>query len=283
LKKRKIMIISSGMRINHGKLTMYQPLPANRLDYADPFLLLHHHGPLNFEPFNDGLPFGPHPHRGFDTVTYIYEGNVVHKDSRGHESTIQKGGVQWMSAARGIVHSEDISPELKESGGEFDIIQLWINLPGKLKMSEANYQGIQAEEIPKIEFDEGKSRVFLVAGEWGDQKGPAKSKTDVVSANIEMDGGSEIILPNNEGYRAFVYIRNGKASLAGNSLTERQMAYFDSEPGMILKADSDTKILFCMAQPLNEPMVSHGPFVMNTQTEILQAMRDYQMGKMGVL
>lgn len=277
------MIVTTGMKISHGKLTMHQPLPVNELDYADPFLLLHHHGPLVFEPGNQGLPFGPHPHRGFDTVTFIYEGNVVHKDSRGHESTIAKDGVQWMSAARGIVHSEDINQELKNSGGNFDIIQLWINLPGNLKMTEASYQGIQANEIPVIDFDGAKGKLHLIAGKYQSYTGPAKSKTNVFAANLQMENTSSLEIPYFENERVMLYVRSGKVTIDGKELSARQMAYFDSKPEQIIIASDNSKLLLCIAKPLNEPVVSHGPFVMNTQTEILQAMRDYQMGKMGIL
>ncbi len=277
------MIKTTGMKIMHGELTMYQPLPINKLDYADPFLLLHHHGPMTFEPDNAGLPFGPHPHRGFDTVTFIYEGNVVHHDSRGHKSTIEKGGVQWMSAARGIVHSENTSRDFQDAGGAFEIIQLWVNLPSSLKMSEAKYQGIQKDEIPEIIENDGKVKVQIVSGNWNGTKGPANSKTGIIAANIYMKAGGKIELPHFANHKAILYQRAGKASLNGESIIDRQMLYFESEEKMILEAQEDAAVLLCLGASINEPMTSQGPFVMNTKSEIIEAMRDYQMGKMGVL
>jgi len=277
------MIQTTGIKIAHGKLTMHQPLPVNSLDYADPFLLLHHHGPLKFEENNAGLPFGPHPHRGFDTVTFIYEGNVVHHDSRGHKSTIEKDGVQWMSAARGIVHSENTSRDFQELGGDFEIIQLWVNLPSSLKMTEANYQGIQKNEIPEIIEQDGKVRLQIVSGDWNGTKGPAKSKTNIIAANIYLKAGGKITLPHFANHKGILYQRAGNASLNRNSIADRQMLYFDAEENMILEAQEDSALLLCLGKPINETMISHGPFVMNTTTEIMEAMRDYQMGKMGVL
>lgn len=276
------MLISKGQRIQHGALHFHQPLPSAQLDYADPFLLIHHHGPLIFPPQNQGLPFSAHPHRGFETVTFIYEGNVVHKDSQGFSSKIDKGGVQWMSAARGIVHSEDISADLKESGGAFDIIQLWVNLPARLKMSKAEYIGLQRKDTLEW-MDEQHIHFQLISGNWQGRKGPIQSKTNITSLNIEQPAETTYEMPAYAGHKGLLYVREGSIELDGQTLADRDMAYFDANSVLKLKATKHTKYLLCFAEPLNEPMVSHGPFVMNTSTEIMEAMRDYQMGKMGIL
>lgn len=276
------MLISKGQRIQHGSLHFHQPLPSAQLDYADPFLLIHHHGPLTFPPHNQGLPFSAHPHRGFETVTFIYEGNVVHKDSQGFSSRIDKGGVQWMSAARGIVHSEDISAELKESGGAFDIIQLWVNLPASLKMSKVEYTGLQRKDTLEW-MDDQQIHFQLISGTWQGRKGPIQSKTHITSLNIEQPADAAYEMPSYAGHKGLLYVREGQLELDGETLTDRDMAYFDADRAQRVKATKQTKYLLCFAKPLNEPMVSHGPFVMNTSTEIMEAMRDYQMGKMGII
>lgn len=277
------MIITKGFKVNHGNITFHQPLPVSGLDYANPFLLLHHHGPLTFHAYNQGLPFSAHPHRGFETVTFIYEGDVVHKDSHGFQSTIYKGGVQWMSAARGIVHSENISAEMREKGGEFEIIQLWVNLPAALKMSPFEYTGIQDAETLKWEESEGKAHIQLISGDWNGKKGPIQSKTNVISANLNLQAGAKLALPNFEKGKVMVYVRKGSLKLENNHLQDRGMAYFDSKQDFVIEAEKDSLALICVAEAIDEPMVSHGPFVMNTTTEIMEAMRDYQMGKMGIL
>jgi redox-sensitive bicupin YhaK (pirin superfamily) len=252
------------------------------MEYADPFLLIHHHGPILFPAHNQGLPFSAHPHRGFETVTFIYEGNVVHKDSQGFSSQIDKGGVQWMSAARGIVHSENISAAMREQGGSFDIIQLWVNLPAKLKMSAPEYIGLQRNDTLEW-LDEHENHFQLLSGSWNTRKGPIQSKTNITTLNVEQTAGTIIEIPAFEGQKGLLYVREGSVQLAGQSIAARGMAYFDTDQIQELCAIEASKFLLCFASPLQEPMVSHGPFVMNTTTEIMEAIRDYQMGRMGVL
>ncbi|PWU00048.1 MAG: nuclease PIN [Bacteroidetes bacterium] len=267
-----------------ANLTMYQPLPTHDLQQIDPFILLHHHGPHRFEPYNKGLPFGPHPHRGFETVTLIFEGNVVHHDSQGFKSTIREGGVQWMTAARGIVHSEQLDKEMQEHGGPLEIIQLWINLPSKLKMSRPNYQGFQKESIPVKTLDNGNVAVNIISGIFGGSNGPVQSITGIQLSTISMKAGGQFETEVDPGRNILLYVMDGEVTVNGTKLTSRTLAEFENDAaGIRIEAGKDSRIVFGNGEPYNEPIVTHGPFVMNTTTEIMQAMRDYQMGKMGIL
>ena len=187
---KTIRRLHPAMRDDIGDLLTQRPLPNPHLEQLDPFLFLNHHGPQTYPPDNHGLPFGPHPHRGFETVTFIIDGMLTHKDSAGHESIIRAGGVQWMTAGRGIVHAEISPREFLRDGGPLEILQLWINLPGRLKMSAPAYTGLQREQIPALAAADGRVTLHLVAGEWHGARGPVASLTGVFMSMIEMRAGA---------------------------------------------------------------------------------------------
>jgi len=235
-------------------LDTYRAIPTDKIQQIDPFLFLNHHGPQTYPPNNNGLPFGPHPHRGFETLTYIFSGDIVHEDTGGFKSKIGAGGIQWMTAGSGLLHSERSSDEFKKKGGEVEVIQLWMNLPARLKMIKPEYHGLQKSDIPQIDMDNGRVKINLISGEWGVQKGPVNSLTGLTMTSIEFKAGGSINLNVDIGHNILFYI----------------------------KALKDSLILFGHGQPLNEPVIAQGPFVMNSKEEITQAIRDYQSGKMGV-
>lgn len=281
---KKVKKISMASRHLMGEHQMFQPLPSHEIDTLDPFLLLHHHGPHEFKAYNQGLPFGPHPHRGFETLTLIYDGAVEHTDSQGYKSIIENGGIQWMTAGRGIVHSENLPESMREHGGKLEIIQLWMNLPAKFKMIAPNYQGFQKEEIPVVVSSDKKIITQVIAGEHKATKGIAKSITDLSVFNIMAKVGGQENFEIKEDETVFVYILDGEVLINGKLAIRHQILEFDDYDNSIeIKFKTESKILICSGKPLNEPVVSQGPFVMNTTTEILQAMRDYQMGKMGIM
>ena len=263
-----------------GDLSTVRPLPGPDIDQIDPFLFLNHHGPQTYPTRNHGLPFGPHPHRGFETVTFILEGELAHLDSSGGESVIRAGGVQWMTAGRGIVHAE-VSPEsFMRSGGPLEILQLWVNLPARLKMVEPRYIGVQRDEIPAIPVDDGRALVHLVSGTGGEQAGPIPSLTDVHMAVIELKPGAHISAPVARSRNVFLYVVRGDITVGGEAASAFHLIDLAHDSGVVdITASSDAVILFGHAEPLGEPVVAHGPFVMNTRDEIRQAMMDYQMGK----
>lgn len=281
---RAIKAVTPARPIDMGGLEVKQPLPHQGLRYHDPFLLLHH---ANWVAAGDrhqrdeGVP--PHPHRGFEPVTFIQKGSIHHRDSRGNDSVIHAGGVQWTTAGMGIIHSERPSREIAEKGGELEIIQLWVNLPAKLKMTQPRYQGFQKEEIPVIERD-GTS-IQVVAGEFEGVKGPVRTHTPVLALNgtIAASAHREIELP--EGSNAFAYFLDGEVTLnEDENVKGHRLAAFEVEGERVrIDAKQDTRFILMAGKPHGEEVARSGPFVMNDQTQILEAMRDAQMGKMGVL
>lgn len=283
MSERKVDRIILAPEVLMGKTPLRQPLPYSDIDQIDPFLLLHHMGPELQKPGHPGvLEVGAHPHRGFEPVTFVFEGEVHHRDSRGNDSKIKAGGVQWMTAGMGIVHSEMASQEFIQSGGPLEIIQLWINLPSKLKMIQPRYQGYQKEDIPTIE-DNGIA-INVISGSYNDIKGPVESITDITAYTINHKdkGETEITVPPSN--HILLYQLNGRSKINGVETGDHKMVSFKGD-GEHIKIEGVVpgKILLVHGAPLHEKVVQHGPFVMNDQTEILRAMRDYQMGKMGVL
>jgi redox-sensitive bicupin YhaK (pirin superfamily) len=264
------------VRDDIGELHTWRPLPNDEIQQIDPFLFLNHHGPQVYPPRNRGLPFGPHPHRGFETVTFIVEGSLTHRDSGGHESVIGTGGVQWMTAGRGLEHEEVSPPEFLERGGPLEILQLWLNLPSRLKFTEPRYVGLQKDEIAS--FDNGGVTVNLISGDWSGHRGPIESLTDVHMMTVALKSGSRIVLPAPRGRNVFFYIVRGKLTI-GEAF--HLVDWNDDGDEIEVESVDDGFILFGHAKPYGEPVVAHGPFVMNTREEIVQAIRDYQMGKFG--
>ncbi len=284
MKYRTVKRVLGSEKHRIGNLTMYQPLPAGDIEQIDPFILLHHHGPNKLGPHNAGLPFGPHPHRGFETVTLIFEGNIVHRDSQGFSSGIREGGVQWMTAGKGIIHSEDIDARMREQGGALEIIQLWVNLPARLKMVEPNYQGFQKEEMPGLSLANGKLAVNLISGIFDGSKGPVNSITGIDLSTIFMKSGgifeTEIVSARN----ILLYILDGEILVNGIKSGDRTLVELDNDgSGIRIEAITDSRLILGSGMPYHEPIAAHGPFVMNTSTEIREAINDYQAGKMGVL
>lgn len=276
--------VHPALRDDIGDLITQRPVPSAHLDQVDPFLFLNHHGPQTYPPHNRGLPFGPHPHRGFETVTFILEGMLMHKDSAGYESIIRAGGVQWMTAGSGLIHAEISPREFLEAGGPLEILQLWVNLPPHLKMSQPAYTGLQKEDIPAVLLDGGKATMHLVSGEWNGTSGPVQSLTHVFMSTIAFQAGARVRVPNLAGRNVFLYIVRG-ALQAGNyndRLGAFHLVELSSEGDEIeLRAMEDSFVLFGHAEPIGAPVVSHGPFVMNSRAEIEQAVRDYQAGRFG--
>lgn len=281
---RSVAALHPAQRDDIAGLVTRRPLPGPGLDQVDPFLFLNHHGPQVYPPGNRGLPFGPHPHRGFETVTFILEGELAHLDSGGHESVIRAGGVQWMTAGRGLVHAE-ISPEgFKRTGGPLQILQLWVNLPARLKMVAPAYVGLQRDDIPTIAADGGRATVELISGAWDGQEGPVRSATGVFMSVVRLAAGSRLTAPVAPGRNVFLYVVRGALMVAGTRAPQFNLVTLQDDGDVVeLEAAEGSVALFGHAEPFDEPVVAHGPFVMNTRDEIVQAVRDYQAGKFGGL
>ena len=257
-----------------------RPLPGPGIDMLDPFLFLNHHGPQVYPPHNGGLPFGPHPHRGFETVTFIVEGDLVHSDTGGHESLIRAGGAQWMTAGRGLVHAEISSPGFMRDGGPLEILQLWVNLPAALKMTQPAYTGLQNDQIPSL--TQGGATVNLISGRFEGRTGPIRSLTGVEMMTVALAPGAHVTLPAPRGRTILVYVVRGAVRVAGRDAPTFHLVELNDDGDTVeLDSAAGALVLFGHAAPLREPVVAHGPFVMNTQQEILQAIRDYQAGRFG--
>lgn len=286
MKNRTVSQLLFAQMVDMGGIPLRQPFPTQRVDQIDPFLLLHHadlKAPKNTDPDHAGV--GPHPHRGFSPVTFIFKGGVHHRDSRGNDSVIYAGGAQWMNAGMGIIHSERPPHNIHEIGGRQEIIQLWINTPSEHKMDQPAYFPLAADETPSFKSDDGKVSMSVFAGTLLGINGPVPSHTEVNAATLELKKGGKISIPLPAGHNAFIYLLDGQLIVGGFGLVDGlNVVLFNRDgEGISIEAVDDTRILLLSGKPLNEKVVAHGPFVMNSETQILEAMRDYQMGKMGVL
>ena len=248
-----------------------------------PFLLLDYAGPATFPPTTQRKGVGEHPHRGFETVTIVYDGEVEHRDSSGGGGVIGPGDVQWMTAAGGLVHEEYHGAGYAKRGGPFEMVQLWVNLPAKHKMTTPGYQGITSAQIPRVELRDSAGSVRVIAGNYEGTKGPARTFTPVNVWDVRVNKGKRATFNVPAGYTTALLVLRGGVRLAdGGSVGEAELAMLErSGETFTVEASENTTLLLLNGQPLNEPVVGHGPFVMNTRAEIQQAIIDYQNGKMG--
>lgn len=249
-----------------------------------PFLMLDHAGPHRFEPAARPRGVGTHPHRGFETVTIVYRGEVSHQDSTGGGGTIGPGDVQWMTAGAGIVHEEFHSHEFTRRGGEMEMVQLWVNLPRAHKMTPAGYQGITAGQIPSVALPDGAGTLRLIAGRHGDVQGPARTFTPIEVWDIRLAAGRRTTLALPEGHQAAVVVLHGRARVntQANVPPERVVVMDRSGTSVELEAgDEDTTLLLLAGAPIEEPIVGYGPFVMTSRDEIVQAIDDFNAGRFG--
>jgi redox-sensitive bicupin YhaK (pirin superfamily) len=247
-----------------------------------PFLMMDHAGPTIFPSTHKKLGVGQHPHRGFETVTIVYQGGVSHLDSSGGGGTIGPGDVQWMTAASGLIHEEFHSEAFARQGGPFEMIQLWVNLPAKDKMSKPGYQEITADKITDIALANNAGVARIIAGSLENTQGPAHTFTPMNVWDLRLKAGRTLSLGLPSGHTAALYVLNGTIKVGVETVKATEMAVMERE-GTELVADiiEDSVVLLLSGKPLNEPIVGYGPFVMNTRAEIMQAMQDYNNGKFG--
>ena len=280
MSERTIRSVHPAYRDDIGDLVTRRPVPGPGVDRVGAFLFLNHHGPQVYPPGNRGLPFGPHPHRGFETVTFILDGELAHTDSAGHESVIRAGGMQWMTAGSGIVHAEVSPASFRRDGGAMEILQLWLNLPARLKMTAPRYVGLQRDAIPAIEAE--GATVHLIAGEWQDRTGPVESLTGTMLCWAEAQSGARLTFEGLGGRDVFLYAARGSIEVAGRRVPQFHLAQLGDGESVTITASEPALFLFGHAAPIDEAVVAHGPFVMNSIEEIRQAFADYQAGKFGV-
>ena len=277
---KKIQSIHTAPETMMGAIKIRQAFPLRGIEQVSPFILLHHFD-FTYLPHENNFNVPPHPHRGFSPVTFLFEGSIEHEDSIGNKHVVYNDEVQWINAGRGIIHSEKADKAFVEKGGRSQGIQLWINTPKAEKMNPPTYQPITKNEIVLIEKEGVEFR--LISGKYEGKKGPAKS--EVVTAMLRMKTNSEFSLNFPADHNVTFYVLEGELSLNTNQIIKQHdlVVFEQSADEILLNAKTDSKILIMAGVPINEPMVTHGPFVMNSETEILEAMRDYQQGKMGFL
>jgi hypothetical protein len=284
--QRTVKNTFTAVRDDIADLVTYRALPTDQVDMIDPFLFLNHHGPQVYPPANRGLPFGPHPHRGFETVTFVIDGDIAHRDSAGHESIIGAQGVQWMTTGSGLVHSETSSDAFKASGGDIEILQLWVNLPARLKMIAPRYTGLQGDRIPVLSTDDGRVRMQLIAGAHNvaghaPQRAAFDALTDISVQTITLQAGGKLHLDIPRTHHIFFYVVRGAVGVNGVQGQARSLLHFaDDGEALDIEAAQDALVILCHATPYGEPVVSYGPFVMNTKEEIQTAIDDYRAGRL---
>lgn len=248
-----------------------------------PFLLLDYAGPSDFAPSAKPRGVGQHPHRGFETVTIVYKGEVAHRDSTGQGGVIGPGDVQWMTAGAGIIHEEFHSKAFSQTGGSLEMVQLWVNLPAKDKMTEPSYQAILNEQIPSVALPNEAGQLRVIAGEFEGHQGPAQTFTAMNVWDLRLNQGAQLSLSLPEGWTSAVVVLHGIVQVNGEAIArDAQMVVLDQAGQHIaLEANSETSLLLLSGEPINEPIVGYGPFVMNTTQEINQAFNDFNSGKFG--
>lgn len=250
-----------------------------------PFLLLDYAGPQRFEPTHKPRGVGQHPHRGFETVTLVYQGSLEHRDSAGNHGAISAGDVQWMTAASGVLHEEYHSPEFTRVGGVFEAVQLWVNLPARNKMDPPRYQTLLNDQIPVVELPGGTGQLRVIAGEYDGQAGPALTCSPLNVWDLKLRSGHRLDFDLRAGHMTAVVVLHGQARFNNaETLAEAQVVHFAREGERIeIEALQDARLLLLSGEPIDEPIASYGPFVMNTSQQIEQAINDYQNGRMGAL
>jgi len=285
MRTRRVHSRSKSNFVNMGPIRLRQPLPSFQINDVDPFILLHHYGPYEINPESNLFDLGPHPHRGFEPITFLIQGEQLHRDSLGNKSVVKGGDVQWTTSGKGIVHAEGPTKEFVNKGGVLEGIQLWLNLPASHKMMDPAYQHIAHEDMPIFTSVDGKMNLKVVAGEYDELHGKIETQTsvNVLWGNGKAGGQHEVTVP--KAHQILVYLIKGELTvndLEAMSEDGVRMLTFDGKgDGVKIIANSDSEFIILSGTPLKEKVVSHGPFVMNSHQEIEQAISDYQKGKMG--
>jgi redox-sensitive bicupin YhaK (pirin superfamily) len=284
--RRVARVITAHQQLEGGGFVVRRPFPSRGLGLVDPFLLLDEMGPAEYGP-GEALGAPDHPHRGFETVTYMLAGAFEHEDSAGHKGTIAAGDVQWMTAGRGVVHSEMPARPIREQGGRVHGFQLWVNLPARDKMMPPRYQEVPGTGIPEAVTSDGRARVRVIAGEALGARAVIDTRTPISYQDWRLEPGASVEQPLAEGHNAFAYVFEGRAQVGsdGRDLAQGQVGLLESGAGVSLSVPASAagacRLLLLSGQPLGEPVARYGPFVMNTEAEIAQAMADYRAGRLG--
>lgn len=280
---KKIDYLLKGREKSIGEETILQPLPHKDFRFASPFIVLHHLPPHHYPPGSPPERIHPHPHRGFAPVTFMFQGEGYHKDSEGNTGVLRAGEVQWMFAGRGLLHSEGPTHELLQSGGTYEFVQLWVNVPARHKMDAPYYQQAAQEEMPLL-FDEEGVDLRLASGTYGELQGPIRSFTPVTSVFGTVQGGKTLTLSDPEGWWTLLYLLEGSITVNEQPIEAHHLVVFSKEGTTInVSTQAPCKLLYLSGEPIEEPVAAKGNIVMNTQAEVEQAEKDFAAGAFGSL
>lgn len=280
MNREVLRVITAHRQSEGGGFIVRRPIPTLGVDLIDPFLLIDEMGPIDYAP-GEAVGAPDHPHRGFETITYVLEGSMEHEDSAGHRGKLKSGDVQWMTAGAGIIHSEEPSREMRENGGRVHGFQIWVNLPKALKMIQPRYQEVSGAAIPSAQTADGKARVKVIAGEALGAKAVIETQTPVVYQDWTLDPGADVTVPIPANHQVLAYVFEGAAKIGARDIREGQLAVLGDGEAVHLQGTVGGRLLLLAGVPLREPVARYGPFVMNTEREIQEAIRDFQSGRMG--
>jgi quercetin 2,3-dioxygenase len=279
-------VITAHRQLEGGGFVVRRPFPTRGFERFDPFLMLDEMGPANYGP-GEAVGAPDHPHRGFETVTYMLDGEFEHEDSAGHRGVIRAGDVQWMTAGHGVIHSEMPSEKIRQGGGRVHGFQLWVNLPAKDKLMSPRYQEVPGTGIPEAQTADGLAKVRVIAGEVLGVRAVIDTRIPITYHDWTLEPGARVEVPLLPEQAAAVYVFGGAASVGGTAVGDGQMAILGRGEGVELAVNGDAsepaRLLVLAGVPLREPVVAYGPFVMNTKQQIVEAIEDYQAGRMGAI
>ena len=277
--REPVRVATAHRQLEGAGFVVRRPLPSETVDIVDPFLLVDEMGPVEYGP-GEAVGAPDHPHRGFETVTYSLAGEFEHEDSAGHRCVLRAGDVQWMTAGAGIIHSEMPSQRIREEGGRVHGFQIWVNLPARLKMTRPRYQEVPAKNIPQAATADGKARVRVIAGEALGARAVIDTHTPIVYQDWSLEEGADVTVPVPASYNAFVYVFEGSARIGEREVGDGQIAVLGPGDAVRMRGGK-ARLLLLAGEPLRERVAHYGPFVMNNDEELMQAMRDFQSGRMG--
>ncbi|MBX0288864.1 pirin family protein [Hymenobacter sp. HSC-4F20] len=281
--RRIFQVIDGNKKFVGDGFDVTSPMPGPRIRQLSPFLLIDHTGPMPVAPTEAPLGTPPHPHRGFETVTVMYEGYLAHRDTAGHTGALGPGDVQWMTAGAGLLHEERHEREFSRRGGTLELLQLWVNVPARDKMAPPRYQNIRAEAIPKVLTANGRGRIRVVSGTYEGVTGPADTFSPITLLDVHLPTGTETTLRLPADYNVGIYVVKGAITLHGNrpAATKQLVVFGWDSTDVHVTATEDTVLVVLAGEPIEEPLATYGPFVMNTNRELVQAIADFESGGMG--
>ncbi|OUJ74024.1 pirin family protein [Hymenobacter crusticola] len=281
--RRIFQVIDGNKKFVGDGFDVTSPMPGPRIRQLSPFLLIDHTGPMPVAPTEAPLGTPPHPHRGFETVTVVYQGYLAHRDTAGYSGKIGPGDVQWMTAGSGLLHEERHEREFAKEGGTLELAQLWVNVPKKDKMAPPRYQELPATVIPSLQTPDGLGTIRVIAGSYEGTSGPAETFSPITMLDVHLAQGADVTLELPAEYNVGIYVVTGDVTFNGNrpAHTKQLVVFGWDSPAISVTCAEDSILLVLAGEPIEEPLATYGPFVMNTNKELIQAMADFESGSMG--